>query len=84
MAQFSVPTNFRPAIGIAEIPVYFSGNVVALGVLLKDGTFSCQLMDSDLMAMIHKGDATIAINEKAGHYFAEIRNQMMNRSSSMS
>ena len=83
MAQFSVPTNFRPEIGIAEIPVYYRGNVVALGVLLKEGDFSYQLVDSDLTRMIENGDASLVLSETKGHYFAEISNQIRNSSSSM-
>ena len=83
MAQFSFPTSFRPEIGIAEIPVYYRGGVVAHGVLLKEGIFSYQLMDSDLTRLVQNGDACIVVRETAGHYFAEISNQIKNSSSSM-
>lgn len=82
MAHFSVTTNFRPKIGIAEIPVYYRGNVVANGVLLKDGTFSYQLMDPEVIETIEKGDAQIILTSTEGHFFADI-NHSLNRSSSM-
>ena len=81
MAHFSVPTSFRPAIGVAEIPIYYQGSVVAVGVLLKEGIFSYELMNSDLLAMVHTGAGQIVVNETDGHFFAEIRIQ---RSSSVS
>jgi len=83
MAQFSFPTSFRPAIGIAEIPIYYQGSVVAVGVLLKEGIFSYELTNSDLLAMIHTGAAKIVVSETDGHFFAEIRSQTMNRSGSV-
>lgn len=83
MAQFSVPTSFRPTMGIAEIPVYYLGKVVAVGVLLKEGIFSYELTDSDLLSMVHTGGARIIVSETEGHFFAEIRSQSMNRSSSV-
>ena len=83
MAQFSVSTNFRPEIGIAEIPIYYLDKLVAVGILLKDGSFSCQITDSDLLAMIDSGAAQLTVNETDGHFFAEISIQTMNRSSSM-
>ena len=83
MTQFSFPTSFRPEMGIAEIPVYHHGSVVAHGVLLKDGIFSYQLMDSDLTRLVQNGDASIVLRETAGHYFAEITDQIRNSSSSM-
>jgi hypothetical protein len=84
MAQFSVPTNFRPEIGIAEIPIYYQGNVIAVGVLLREGTFSYELTNTDLLAMLHTGAAQINVSETDGHFFAEVRIQTMNRTSSMS
>lgn len=72
MAQFNIPTNFRPAIGVAEIPIYFQGKVVAYGDLLRDGTFSYLLTDSDLIVFIHRGHGRVVLAETRGHYFAEI------------
>ena len=78
MAQFLVPTSFRPEIGIAEIPVYYRGKNIALGTLLKDGTFIYHLTDSDLLAMLHTGGAHIVVSETSGHFFAEIRLEKVN------
>ena len=72
MAEFHIPTNFRPQIGIAEIPIYFHGNVVAYGSLLRDGTFSYVLTYSDLVALMSQGHGRVVLAETQGHYFAEI------------
>jgi hypothetical protein len=58
--------------GIGEVPISFSGKVVALGVILKSGIFSYELLNSDLIAMIHTNKAEVVVGELAGHYFAEI------------
>jgi hypothetical protein len=72
MAKFSFLTNFRPDIGVAEIPVSFRGEVVSLGVLLKDGTFSYELTEPKLIDLISDLRTQVTVSETGGHYHADI------------
>jgi hypothetical protein len=72
MAEFYFPTHYRPAIGVADVPVVFEGMVIAKGVILRDGTFAYDVTDPVLMKLINSGHAKTSVVETNGYFSAEI------------
>jgi hypothetical protein len=55
-----------------EVPISFAGEVVVSGFLLEGGLFTYEVLDSDLMALIHTKKAQVVVDETDGSYSAEI------------
>ena len=72
MAEFYFPTHYRPAIGVADVPVVFEGIVITKGVILRDGTFAYEVTDPVLFKLISRGEAQTSVVENNGYYSAEI------------